>query len=94
MTKRKDFTETDEFKKGLYDEKFYHEVNKECGPIIERIAAKYYPDLSPEELGQKLLHDNKVGVIFTGYVMENTDWDEIWNEFEKENGLGNDKASD
>lgn len=60
--------------------KFHKEVANKCGPIIEEIVAKHYPELTPEELGQLLLKDYAVGNIFTGYVMQRIDWDEIWNE--------------
>lgn len=73
-----------EIKEGLKTEQFHREAAKQCGPVIEKIAATYYPDLAPEELGQLLLKDYAVGNIFTGYEMQRTNWDEIWDEIDKE----------
>ena len=38
--------------------------------MIEEIASKHYPDLSPEELAQALLKDKTVGRIFTMFSLQ------------------------
>lgn len=60
--------------------KFHKEVANKCGPIIEEIAAKYYQNLAPKELGQLLIRDRTINTILFEYDLQQTDWDEIWNE--------------
>lgn len=42
-------------------EKFHQEVAKKCGPIVDDLIYKQFPDKTPEELGQILIHDNMTG---------------------------------
>lgn len=68
--KDEDYLETKEFKNALKADQFHEEVAKECGPMIEEIASKHYPDLSPEELAQALHKDKTVGRIFTMFSLQ------------------------
>lgn len=60
--------------------KFHKEVANKWGPVIKEIAAKYYQNLAPKELGQLLIRDRTINTILFEYDLQPTDWDEIWNE--------------
>ena len=47
----------------------HEEITMAVGPIIEKIAVKTFPDKSPEELGQFLVHDYAFGNIMAGYYL-------------------------
>lgn len=51
----------------LKQEKMHEKVIMAIGPIIEKIAVKTFPNKSPEELGQLLVHDYSFGNIMAGY---------------------------
>lgn len=53
----------------LKQERMHEEVIMAVGPIIEKIAVKAFPDKSPEELGQFLVHDYAFGNIMAGYYV-------------------------
>lgn len=63
----------------LKQEKMHEEVAMAVGPIIEKIAAKTFPDKSPEELGQLLLHDDSLGNIIAAYYLRQNE-DELAEE--------------
>lgn len=53
----------------LKRDKMFEEVAMTVGPIIEKIAVKHFPDKSPDELGQLLVHDYTLGNIMSGYYV-------------------------
>lgn len=63
----------------LKQEKMHEEVAMAVGPIIEKIALKTFPNKSPEELGQLLVHDYAFGNIMAGYYVRQ-DEDELAKE--------------
>lgn len=60
----------------LKQEKMHEKVIMAIGPIIEKIAVKTFPNKSPEELGQLLVHDYLFGNIMAGYYVRQ-DEDEL-----------------
>lgn len=63
----------------LKQEKMHEKVIMAVGPIIEKIAVKAFPNKSPEELGQLLVHDYSFGNIMAGYYVRR-DEDELAEE--------------
>lgn len=63
----------------LKQERMHEEVIMAVGPIIEKIAVKTFPNKSPEELGQLLVHDYLLGNIMAGYYVRQ-DEDELAKE--------------
>jgi hypothetical protein len=63
----------------LKQERMHEEVTMAVGPIIEKIVVKTFPDKSPEELGQFLVHDYAFGNIMAGYYLRR-DEDELAEE--------------
>ena len=64
------------FDEALQEERFGTKVAMECGPIIEKIAFEFFPDKTPEELGQLLLHNHTVENLIAGYYLHR-DIDEL-----------------
>ena len=60
----------------LKQEKMHEKVILALGPIIEKIAVKTFPNKSPEELGQLLVHDYLFGNFMAGYYVRR-DEDEL-----------------
>lgn len=60
----------------LKQKKMHEKVIMAVGPIIEKIAVKTFPNKSPEELGQLLVHDYLFGNIMAGYYVRQ-DEDEL-----------------
>ena len=66
-------------------EKCHRDIELKCGPIIDKILSEYFPNMSPEDLGQLAIYDNEIGGLMSGYILER-DSDEIAETIEKEFG--------
>lgn len=66
-------------------EKLHTKIELKCGPIIDELLYEQFPDKSPEERGQIAIHDNMIGDLMSGYILER-DSDEIAETIEKEFG--------
>lgn len=64
-------------------EKLHTKIEVKCGPIIEELLYKQFPDKSPEERGQIAIHDNMIGGLMSGYILER-DNDELADAIEKD----------
>lgn len=64
-------------------EKCHRDIELKCGPIIDKILSEYFPNMSPEDLGQLAIHDNEIGGLMSGYIVA-TFWKEIAMKLQKQ----------